>query len=302
MNRVKIAGLLAGAVSALAMSLSGALAQDYSEVEIKSTELGNGVYMLTGAGGNMGLSVGDGGVFLIDDQYAPLTQKIRAAIAKLSDKPVKFVINTHWHFDHTGGNENLGKEGAIIVAHDNVRKLMSKDQFIATFNANIPAASEVALPSITFSDTTTFHLNGEELHVQHLEPSHTDGDSIVAFKKANVIHTGDIFFNGFYPFIDVDHGGSINGVIANATAIIGMAGADTKIIPGHGPLADRAQLIAYRDMLITARDNVKVLVDAGKTEDQTVAAKPTAELDETWGDGFLKPEVFVKLVYASLKK
>jgi len=301
MNRVKFAGVLAGVVGTLAVSLSGALAQDYSGVEIKTTELGRGVYMLTGAGGNMGLSVGDGGVFLIDDQFAPLTQKIRDAIAKLSDKPVKFVINTHWHFDHTGGNENLGKEGAIIVAHDNVRKLMSKDQFIATFNANVPAASEVALPSITFSDTTTFHLNGEELHVQHLEPAHTDGDSIVSFRKANVIHTGDIFFNGFYPFIDVDHGGSINGVIADATAIIGMADADTKIIPGHGPLGDRAQLAAYRDMLITARDNVKELVDAGKTEEQTVAAKPTSELDETWGAGFLKPDVFVRMVYASLK-
>jgi len=298
----KLIGVLGGIVGAVALTLSSAVAQKYDKVEIKSIELAKGVYMLTGAGGNMGVSVGEGGVFLIDDQFAPLTPKIKAAIAKLSDKAVKFVINTHWHSDHTGGNENLGREGLIIVAHDNVRKTMSKDQVIAMFNANVPAAPEVALPSITFSDTTTFYLNGEELRVRYLQPSHTDGDSIVQFKNANVIHTGDIFFNGFYPFIDVDHGGAINGMIANATTIIGLAGADTKIIPGHGPQATRDQLIAYRDMLITARDNVKALVDAGKTEAQTLAAKPTADLDKEWGDGFLKPDAFVKTVYASLKQ
>jgi glyoxylase-like metal-dependent hydrolase (beta-lactamase superfamily II) len=301
MNFQKICGYLGGAVAAATMMVSGAAAQDFSKVEIKTTELAKGIYMLTGAGGNMGVSVGDDGVFLIDDQFAPLTAKIKAAIAKLSDKPVKFVINTHWHFDHTGGNENLGKEGAIIVAHDMVREMMLEDQFIAAFNAHVPAAPAAALPSITFSDSTTFYLNGETLHVRHLEPAHTESDSIIHFRDSDVIHTGDIFMNGFYPFIDAPHGGSVDGSIANATIIIGLAGQDTKIIPGHGPLGNRDQLIAFRDMLVVVRDNIQALIDAGKTEAEIIAAKPTAELDATWAKGPIKPDVFVGLIYASMK-
>ncbi|NQV99686.1 MAG: MBL fold metallo-hydrolase [Rhodospirillales bacterium] len=295
--------MLAGCASFL-LGFSGsaqAQSQDYSKVEISSQDLGGGVHALFGAGGNMGVSAGPDGVFLVDDQFAPLTDKINAAIAKISDQPVRFLINTHWHFDHTGGNENFGKQGAIIVAHDNVRKLMSEAQLISFFKMDVPAAAKDALPVITFSDTTTFHLNGDTVVVSHLPPGHTNGDSIVHFQKANVLHTGDLFFNGIYPFIDVDHGGSIDGLIADADVILQRINAQTRIIPGHGPLADRAALVAYRDMLTVARDQVMAQISEGKTREQVVAGKPTASLDGQWGNGFLNGDAFAGLVFDSLK-
>ena len=183
---------------------SGASAQqpDFSKVEVKATKLADGLYMLAGAGGNLGLSVGEDAVFLVDDDFAPLTEKIKAAIAAISDKPVRFVLNTHWHFDHTGGNENLGQGGALIVAHDNVRKRMSVEHFIKDLNnMKIPASPKVALPVVTFSDSASFHINGEEIHALHIPPAHTDGDSFVHFRKANVLHLGDTFFNGIVPVL-----------------------------------------------------------------------------------------------------
>lgn len=282
---------------------SGAVfAQDFSNTTIEATKLTDSVYMLTGRGGNMAISIGKEGVFLVDDQFAPLTTKIKAAIAKLTHQPILFVINTHWHFDHTGGNENLGKEGTLIIAHDNVRKLMSQKQFLKVFNKSVPAAPKIALPTITFNDSATFHFNDQTMKVTHLAPGHTDGDSIVHFKEANVIHTGDLFFNGFYPFIDVEFGGSINGLIEDADKIVALADDKTRIIPGHGPLASKADLVAYRDMLIEVRDNVKKLVDAGKTVEETIAAKPTASTDEKWAGGFLKPDLFTSIIFDSLSK
>lgn len=277
-------------------------AQDFSNVTIETIELNKGVYMLTGRGGNMAVSIGSEGVFLVDDQFAPLTTKIKAAIAKLTHQPILFVVNTHWHFDHSGGNENLGKEGTLIIAHDNVRKLMSQKQFLKVFKKSIPASPRVALPTITFNDTATFHFNDQTFKMKHIAPGHTDGDSVVHFIEANVIHTGDLFFNGFYPFIDVEFGGTINGMIENATAIIAMANDDTKIIPGHGPLATKAQLVAYRDMLIVVRDNVKKLVDEGKTVREAIAAKPTASTDAKWGNGFMKGDLLTKILFDSLSK
>jgi cyclase len=291
------AGILVNAVLA-----SPTLAQqDLSKVEIVPTDLGSGIYMLSGAGGNIGLSVGEDGIFMVDDQFAPLTDKILAAVKNISAKPVRFVLNTHWHFDHTGGNENMGKAGVVIVAHDNVREMMSKDQFLKAFNKKVPAAPKVALPSITFSHSTTFHLNDQTMLIQHVEPAHTNGDSFVHFKQANIIHTGDLFFNGMYPFIDAQHGGNISGVIKAIGKIIPLADDNTKIIPGHGPLSNKKELVAYRDMLIVVRDNVKKLADAGKTVDEVVAAKPLADLNGVWGNGFMKPEFFTKIVYANVK-
>ncbi|RDH84010.1 MAG: MBL fold metallo-hydrolase [endosymbiont of Galathealinum brachiosum] len=273
---------------------------EFSKVEIKTIGLGHGIYMLMGMGGNIGVSVGDDGIFLIDDQFAPLTAKIKAAIAEISDKPVRFMINTHWHYDHTGGNENLGNDGVVIVAHDNVRERMSKDGFIKAFNKKVPAAPKVALPVITFNDAVTFHLNGLEIDVRHHSHAHTDGDSMVFFKNANVIHMGDTFFNGLYPFIDASSEGSVHGMIKAADLVLGIADDKTKIIPGHGPLADKKSLKVFRDMLITVRDRMQKLMDEGKTLEQIVALKPNADLDKAWGEAFLSPEVFLKVLHSSM--
>lgn len=275
---------------------------EFSKVEIVPTKVATGLYMLRGAGGNIGVSIGDDAVFLVDDQYAPLAAKIKAAIATLTPTPVKFVINTHWHGDHTGGNEHFGATGAVIVAHDNVRRRMSTEQFNEHFNFKTPPAVRRALPVVTFAESVRFHLNGEEIHVFHVPPSHTDGDSVIHFVNANVVHTGDIFFNGLYPFIDAASGGGIDGMIAVTDTLLAMVKDDTKIIPGHGPLAARADLQAYRDMLAAVRTSVRGLVDAGKTREEAIAAKPTAAYDAKWGGGFLKPEQFTAIVYEDLAR
>jgi len=292
--------LSTGAMFALSLTLGRpvlAQQQDFSKVEVKSEKVAEGVYMLQGAGGNIGLSVGPDAAFLIDDEYAPLTPKIKAAVAALTDKPIRFVLNTHWHGDHTGGNKDMGEAGSLIVAHENVRRRMSTEQFIAAFNMREPAAPPKALPVVTFTDAVTFHLNGDEIHAFHVPPAHTDGDSVVHFRKANVIHAGDLFFNGMYPFIDLDTGGSVGGMIGGADRMLAIAGDQTRIIPGHGPLGNKADLKAFRDMLAATHDRVAALVKAGKTLEQVTAAAPTAEFDAKWGQGFLKPAQFVTILY-----
>lgn len=273
----------------------------FENVQIKTINVNNGIYMLMGSGGNIGLSVGDDGIFMIDDQFAPLTKKIKTAISKISDKSIKFMINTHWHFDHTGGNENLGKDGVVLVSHDNVRKRMSKDGFIAAFKKTIPAASKIALPVITFNDTISFHLNEEEIEIIHQSNAHTDGDSIIFFKTSNVVHTGDIYFNGFYPFIDKSSKGSIDGVIKSVNYILNRINDETKIIPGHGKLSNKEELAMYRDTLIILKDRMKKLIDEGKTLDDILELKPNADLDKTWGNGFLSPEKFLEVLYSVVK-
>jgi cyclase len=275
--------------------------QDFSKVEIKSTKLAEGVFMVEGAGGNLGLALGKDGAILIDDQFAPLSPKILAATKKLGAKGIKFVINTHWHGDHTGGNENLGKAGAVLVAHENVRKRMSSEQFIELMNTKVPAAPAGALPVVTFSSDVTFHLNGDDVHVIHVDPAHTDGDSIVHLAKANVIHMGDTMMTISYPFVDVSSGGRFAGFIAAADKALALANDTTKIIPGHGPMTDRAGLQAWRDMLVAIRDGVSKLVVAGKTLEQVQAATPTQAWDAQWGQKFIKPEVLVGVVYRELK-
>jgi glyoxylase-like metal-dependent hydrolase (beta-lactamase superfamily II) len=276
--------------------------QDMSKVVIESQKVAEGVYMLTGAGGNIGVSVGEDGIVMIDDQFQELTPRIQEALAKLSPKPVRFVINTHWHFDHTGGNENFGKAGAVILAHGNVRKRMSTNQLVKMFNREVPASPRVALPVVTFDRDVTVHYNDEELFVFHVDNAHTDGDGLILFRKANVLHTGDTLFNGFYPFIDVDSGGSIDGMIASADKVLGMVNEQTKIIPGHGPLATPKDLKTFRDMLAKLRDAVARQIREGKTLEQTLEAAPSKDLDAEWGDGFLKPEQVVQMVYMDLKR
>lgn len=281
-----------------------ALAQDFSKVEIQAQKLNNTTWMLVGAGGNMGLSVGEDAVFLIDDQYAPLAPKIKAAIAAITPKPVKFVLNTHFHFDHTGGNEALGKEGALIVAHDNVRRRLSADQLISFVgnSARQAASPKVALPVITVPGAISFHINGEEVHAFHVPNAHTDGDLIVHFKGGDIVHMGDVFFNGSYPFIDAGSGGSPLGMIAAFDRVLALAGEKTKIIPGHGPLADKAALQRTRDMLATLVGRIQAERRAAKTDEQIRAAKPTADFDEAWGKGFIKADQFVQLVLNGLPK
>jgi glyoxylase-like metal-dependent hydrolase (beta-lactamase superfamily II) len=248
----------------------------------------------------MGLSVGEDAVFLIDDQYAPLTPKIEAAVAKLTARPVRFVLNTHWHGDHTGGNENLGKAGAVIVAHENVRKRMSADQMIAFMNMKTKADPKIALPMITFASDLTFHLNGDEVRAVHAPHAHTDGDAVIWFTKNNVVHMGDLFFNRMYPFIDSDTGGSADGVVAGVDKALARADDATRVIPGHGPLGNKADLKAYRDMLATIAGRVREQKQQGKKLEEVIAAKPTAEFDEAWGKGFLTPAKFVEMLYRAL--
>ncbi|MFQ5703010.1 MAG: MBL fold metallo-hydrolase [Gemmatimonadales bacterium] len=271
--------------------------QNMQDVTIKIVDVAPGIYMLTGQGGNIGLSVGEDDAFVIDDQYAPLTDKILAAVARVTDKPVKFVVNTHWHGDHTGGNENMDKAGAIIVAHQNVRKQMSVEHFNAVFDSKTPASPAAALPVITFTDSLSFHWNGDEMDIVHVAPAHTDGDAIIHFKKANVIHTGDVYFNGMYPFIDVSTGGNIDGMIEAADLVLAISNSATKIIPGHGPLSNRVELRQYRSMLVSVRDRVNELIAHGASRDAVIAAMPTQDLDRKWGNGFLKPDVFVGIVF-----
>jgi len=279
-----------------------ALAAQEDTTRIQTVSVAPGVYMLIGNGGNIGVSVGEDAVFLVDDQFAPLTKRITDAVRAISDKPIRFLLNTHWHFDHTGGNENFGNVGVVIVAHDNVRQRMSVDQFMARFNRTVPASPKAALPVVTFSEMVTFHLNGDDMHAVHVKNAHTDGDALVHWVKGNVIHMGDTFFNGLYPFIDLGSGGSIDGMIGAVGAALRYVDDASKIIPGHGPLATKADLIAYRDMLIGVRDAVQRQVARKKSLEQVLAANPTAPWDDKWGRGFMKPKDFVGIVYESLSK
>ena len=291
-----------GMAALLVATATFAQDQDYSKVQVKPTKLSATVWMMEGAGGNLGVSAGEDTVFLVDSQFAPLTPKIEAAIKAISPKPVQFLVNTHWHFDHVGGNENIGKTGAIIVAHDNVRKRMGADQFMASFNQTVKASPKVALPIVTFAEGLSFHLNGEQIRVIHVPHAHTDGDAIIHFMGSDVVHMGDTFFNGMYPFIDPESGGHIDGMIAAADQVIAMTTDKTRIIPGHGPLGSRADLKAFRDMLATVSERVKKAIAEGKTNEDISKAGLTRDLDEKWGKGFLKPDQFAGLVAVGIRK
>jgi cyclase len=275
-----------------------ALAQNPDSVPILTERLAEGVYALRGQGGNIGLAVGVDAVFVVDDQFAPLTPKILAAIAALTDRPVRFVLNTHWHFDHTGGNENMGKAGALLVAHDNVRRRMSTRQFIEFLEREEPASPPGALPIVTFSDAVTFHINDDEVTAVHLPAAHTDGDAAVYFRRANVVHLGDVYVRYGYPFIDLSSGGSLSGMVRGVDRMLALINDSTKVIPGHGATADRTALRAYREMLATVRDRVHRQVASGASLEQVIASRPTAAFDAAWGGGFIKPDDFVRFAYA----
>lgn len=267
------------------------------EVKIEPIKVTDQIYMMTGKGGNLGLFIGQDGTFLIDDQFAPLTEKIIAAIKLVGGDSPKFLINTHYHGDHTGGNENFGKAGTLIFSHDNVRDRLVNGSFIREFGMKRDAVEPVGLPVVTFSEDISFHLNGDTVQAIHIPHAHTDGDSIIHFKSANVVHAGDVIFNGFYPFIDVSHGGSIKGMIAGVQKILVLSDENTKIIPGHGPLTNTAELNNYLHMLETAYERLRKLKADGKTVQEAIEVAPLADLEEEWGDGMFTGDKWIEIIY-----
>ncbi len=277
----------------LVLVSGGSLFAQQSEITFKSIELAEGLYMLQGqggfAGGNLGLLTGSDGVILIDDALEPLAEKVINAVQAHTEAPVDFVINTHVHGDHVGGNAALHKTGATIITHNNLRHRMVADN-----------ATTDALPQVTFSDAVTFHLNGYTAHVFHVPHAHTDGDAVIHFPEVNVIHSGDILFNALFPFIDLDSGGSVPGYIAAQEKILSMSDANTKIISGHGPMASKGDLQTAHDMLVDALARVKKLVDAGESETEIVAENPLASYHDDWNWGFITTERMTRTLYRSL--
>jgi cyclase len=270
-------------------------------VTINTTKLTDNIYLIKGSGGNMIVSVGQDSVFMVDDQFAPLTEKIKKVISKITDQPVKFVINTHWHSDHTGGNENLGEIGAIIVSHDNTRKRLSTEQFIDFFNRTVPPLSEKGLPIITFSDNMTVYQNGDEIKIIHLDNGHTDGDSIVYFTKNNVIHVGDDFNDKSYPFIDLSSEGSIDGLISSLQTISSSINDETKVVSGHSEISNKTKVDGFTSMLKDMRKKVSQLMEDGKSLEEIIASQPTSKYDEIYHDNTSRqPEDSVTFIYQSL--
>ncbi len=286
----------------ITLSIPPSAMTDNAPVPVKTVAVAPGIHMLVGRGGNVAISSGDDGVLVVDDQYASQYDAIVAAIRNVTDTPPRFVINTHWHDDHSGGNASMSDAGAIIFAHDNVRQRMSTDQIIEFFNSERPASPANALPVVTFTSDITFHFNDDTVHVFHVGNAHTDGDAAVHFRRANVIHTGDVFFNEMYPFIDTGTGGSISGMIAAVAKILELVDDNTRIIPGHGPLADKRALVQYHAMLQAVQRSVAQLIVSGASAEQVVQAHPTASFDATWGGGFLDPDRFVRIVYDNIKR
>src|SRR4051794_31390560 len=295
--------LLAGAVAAQQQPPAPPAAPppvDFSKVEIKTTDLGDNVYMLEGQGGNITVTVARTGIIMVDGQFAPLHDKIKAAISAISNLPVKYLINTHYHGDHTGGNEGFAKDGAIIVAHVNVKRRLAAGTTNGLNGAKTPPVAAGALPTDTYEVFSKVRLPGRVADLKHIQRAHTDGDTYVWFKTANVLATGDTFTNGRYPNIDFANGGNISGMIAAADAYLKLTNAKSRIVPGHGPIADKVALTEYRNMLVTARDRMAKLVKDGKSEDDVLAAKPFADLDAKWAPTELASKNFIRVVWHSL--
>lgn len=303
--RYAAGGLIASATAAApgqgaaatADPLAAARAQTGAQ-PIKSTPLGDRLVMLSGPGGNVVVLHGPDGKVVVDTFVAPAWSHLKAALEKIDGQPVKTLIDTHWHFDHTDNNAQFRAAGAVVLAHENTKTRMTQPHDL--LGMHIEASPAAALPTRTFKIAESLRANGEEIELLSLPPAHTDTDIFVHYRKANVLHMGDIFFNGFYPFIDAGTGGTINGMIDGAGKALGMTNRTTKIVPGHGPLGDRAALETYRKVITTVRDRVRDLKRGGKTLEQVQAAKPSAEFDAAWGKGLMSPDAFVGVVYATL--
>jgi cyclase len=285
------------ALTALWISTASAQ-QDFSNVEIKATKVAEHIHMLTGRGGNLGVSIGEDGVLLVDDQYAPLADRILAAISKLGGEKPRFILNTHWHGDHTGGNEFFGESGTII-AHTNVYERLATPQVL--FGRKIDALPPAALPVITFDESLSVHFNGEELRVIHFSHGHTDGDCVVFFIKSNVVHMGDLMFMGMFPFVDLDHGGDVLGLIRSVESVIDQVKPGIKVIPGHGPLSDYAGLASYHQMLVDTTQVVRSAIQAGMSAEE-IKKLPAPTKWKSWGNGFIKTDRWMETIYKSLTR
>jgi len=299
---IRCSQVLAATLAFLAMAVyvQAQAQQDFSKVEIKTTKISNNFYTLEGQGGTIGILVGQDGIFMVDDQFAPLTEKIVAAIRKISTGPIKFVVNTHVHGDHTGGNENLGKMGVTILARENLRNRLMHPAPGANGAPGV-AAPPAALPILTYNNQITFHMDGEDVQLIPIPVAHTDGDTMVRFVNNDVIMTGDFYRSVQYPNIDINNGGSLNGMIDGLGQVIARSGPNTKIIPGHGPMVDRNAVMAHRDMILVIRDRVANLIKQGKTQDEVLAAKPTADYDAKVPNSTETTQRFVTQLYAQLR-
>ncbi len=277
------------------------LGQDPDKVEIIPQKLTDNIYMIKGSGGNLGLMIGPEGTLLIDSQFAPLSEKIKTTIKTLTDSPVKYLLNTHWHGDHTGGNENFAKDGALIIAHDNVYKRKSTDQ-IRPFGRSTDAAPKLAQPVISFNDHLSMHINGENIMMLHDHVGHTDGDAIVYFPESNVIHMGDTYFQGKYPYIDLGSGGDVESLLKSLNRTLFLCDDETQIIPGHGNLSNRGELKNYRDMIQEVFTRVKQAMGAGLSLVEIQNSNPTKNFDEVYDGGFIKKDKFVEIIFKNLDK
>jgi cyclase len=269
-------------------------------VPLEMQKIRDNIYWLHGPGGNMVALNGPDGKLLVDSSYLGVAPKLKASLDSISNAPLKILVNTHWHFDHTDGNAPIHQGGATICAHENTRKRLSTPQDVAAFGLHFDPAPADALPAQTFAEAMRMYFDADEIELGYIPPAHTDGDISVKFVKNNVLHMGDVFFNKTYPFIDQSTGGSIDGMIAGAAKGLTLADAETIIVPGHGPLGDKTAMAGYREMLATIRDRVQAQKRAGKSLQDAIASKPTAEFDATWGSGLVKPELFVTLVYSTI--
>lgn len=274
---------------------------NHDDVELSLKQLSDRVYMIMGSGGNIGVSVGEDGILMIDDQFAPLSEKIEAKLTELGSGTLKYVINTHWHGDHTGGNEYFGKK-AVIVAHENVRERLSTRQEMKIFDSIIEPHPDVALPKITYEESVSMYFNSDEIMLAHFPSSHTDGDTVVFFLEDNIVHMGDIFFNGMYPFIDLGSGGDVEGYLDSVEQLLEMVPQDAQIIPGHGPLAEWQDFKDFYEMIASTYDGVKTAVDAGKSLEQIQETGFSKEIVDRWGQGFLKTNQWIEILYNQVTK
>lgn len=295
---MKIYLFLCAALIVCLVAVHASAQQDFSKIEIKATKVAGNVYMLEGSGGNIGVSVGSDGILIVDDQFAPLADKIKAALKNLGEGKLKFILNTHWHGDHTGGNAIFGPE-APIIAQTNVRKRLATDQKSEFFKRTTPASPKEALPVITFDESLSVHFNGEEIRVIHFPHGHTDGDSVIFFTSSNVVHMGDDFFAGRFPFVDLESGGNVDGLIKNVGEILGKLPAGVKLIPGHGPISTPEGLKAYHRMLVETSAVVRNKMKAGKTLEQ-IKAEGLPDEWKAWGTGFIKTDAWIEIIYRSL--